>query len=263
MRRVFDLPPQKPTPLSPRWTPLAFFDATQRCVASIEVAVLPLVCDGRDATATAVRLVATDPAWRGQGLFRDLMERALALCATMSDGPCLLYTAEPAIYDRFGFLPLEQHAFVGAPPTLRDGAGARTLDVSRADDRRLVERLLETRTPVSDRCAVVAAPALFMSFVTGADDLVLAYDAAGELLVAYERDDDCVTIVDVVAAAMPPLDVILRAIKRPITRLKTLFPPDRLGWDGEAVAEDTGLMARGQRPAAMTRPFMLPPTTGF
>ena len=75
-----------------------------------------LVCDSHDATATGVRLVATDPAWRGQGLFRDLMERALAWCETMSKGPCLLYTADPAIYGRFGFLPLAQHAFVGAAP---------------------------------------------------------------------------------------------------------------------------------------------------
>ena len=116
---------------------------------------------------------------------------------------------------------------------------------------------------MSYRCAIVAAPSLFLSFVAGADDLTLAYDAAAEMIVVHEWEDDCVTIVDVVAAVMPPLAVILRAVGRPPARLKTLFPPDRLGWEGEAVPEDTGLMARGPPPTAMTRPFMLPPTTEF
>ncbi len=263
MRRVFGLALGAPPASAPQWTPFAFYEG-EHCVASVETALLRMVLDGVERKPTALRRVATDPAWRGQGLFRDLMQHALVWCTTVSDDPCLLYTADQDIYARFGFAPLAQHAFVGIVGPVAAAGGVRTLDMARRDDRMLVETLLATRTPVSERCAMLA-PALFMDHVIAADDLALTCDADRGLLVVSEVEDDGgLTLVDIVAAQIPPLDVVLATAGGCLAgRLKTLFPPDRLGWDGSPIPEDTGLMIRGEPPAAMTRPFMLPPTTEF
>ena len=263
MRRVFGFPVEPARALAPHWMPFAFFEG-ERCVASVEATALPMVIAGADQAPTAIRRVATDPDWRGQGLFRALIGRALAWCASRSTDPCLLYTAEPDIYARFGFLPVAQHAFVGPVVPVSPAVGMRIVDVARPHDRLLVEALLARRTPVSHRCAMLA-PALFMEHVLAAEDLDLHYNLEHDCLVVSEADDDDgLIIVDVVAAQVPLLEAILATAGGcPSGRLKTLFPPDRLGWDGSAVLEDTGLMMLGEMPAALTRPFMLPPTTEF
>ncbi len=241
------------------WMPFAAFTDDGACVASVEAAVLRLCCDGAPAAATGLRSVAVRPAWRGRGLFRALTLQALAWCET-TPGPTLLYTGEPALYARFGFASLAQHAFVGAMPAVAVATTpARPLD--RDGDLALVNRLLATRAPVSERCAMVGATSLFLTAL-GGEDLAVAHLPAQDALVVYEEDEEALTLVDVVAATIPPLPAILGALPRR-RWLKTLFPPDRLGWDGAPVPDDTGLMRRGPLPPAMRRPFMLPPTAGF
>ena len=241
------------------WMPFAAFTDDGACVASVEAAVLPLVCDGAPATGTGLRSVAVRPDWRGRGLFRTLTLQALAWCEA-APGPTLLYAGEPALYTRFGFEALPQHAFLGAMPAALATVPARPLDLT--TDLPLINRLLATRAPVSERCAMVGAPSLFLTALDDEDDLAIAHLPALDALIVYELDAEALTLVDVVAASIPPLAAILGALPRR-RWLKTLFPPDRLGWEGAPVSDDTGLMARGPLPAAMRRPFMLPPTTSF
>ena len=70
-------------------------------------------------------------------------------------------------------------------------------------------------------------------------------------------------LADVAAAAMPTMAQIVAALEPTPRRVRTLFPPDRLDWQSMPEADDTGLMIRGVVPAALRRPFMLPPTTAF
>ena len=70
-------------------------------------------------------------------------------------------------------------------------------------------------------------------------------------------------IVDIAARTIPTMAEIVDALRAGTRRVRTLFPPDRLSWDGVPTRDDTGLMIRGPVPAAMRRPFMLPPTTSF
>ena len=245
----------------PAWTPFAAFTDDGACVASVEAAVLRLVCDGGPVEATGLRSVAVHPDWRGRGLFRDLTLQALDWCGKIC-GPVLLYTGEPALYTRFGFAPVAQHAFAGACPPVAAGPPARTLELDDAADLALLTRLLTTRAPVSDRCAMIHAPSLLLTALAGSDDLVAAHVPALDAIAIFEIDDDTLILADVVAPAIPPLDALLAALPRR-RRLETLFPPDRLGWAGAPEPDDTGLMARGSVPEAMRRPFRLPPTTEF
>lgn len=261
MQAVFDVDPRAiEAHPDPAWMPFALFDPDGRCTAAVEAAVMTLVADAVPVSVTAIRRAGVDPAWRGQGLFRDVMVAALTWCETAAPGPTLLYTADHALYDRFGFRPLAQFKVAGGAPAPLARAASRIVD-PRAEDA-LLRRLLATRTPVSARCALGGGASLFITHVRDAEDLTLAYAPDLDAIIVHEVEDDAILVVDVVAAAMPTLAQILAALP-PRPRVTVLFPTDRLDWTGDYVAEETGLMIRGAAPAAMARPFMLPPTTEF
>lgn len=241
--------------------PVAFFTADGACVASAETLILPLCLDGVLVEAAAVRTVAVAPRWRGQGLFRALMNDLLARCDDEAR-LVLLYAEHAGLYAPFGFRPLRQHKFVGPPPPHAPTSQAtpRRLDPERDGDLTLLRRLLAERTPVSHAVAVAGGAALFLAH---AGDYALDYSAALDAIIVWERDADTLTLVDVVAKHMPSLASLLAVLGESPRRVETLFPPDRLDWPGAAQADDTGLMIRGCEPAAFHRPFMLPPTAGF
>ncbi len=245
----------------PTGVALGLFDADGCCVAGAEVFSLGLRLAGVAATAAAIRLVAVAEAWRGQGLFRRLMPHVLARCDAV--GPAaLLYAEHPTLYSPFGFRPLPQHKQVGPAPMAApvSDAAPSPLDLSRPDDLALVERLLAAREPVSEQVAVEGGASLFLS---QAGDATLAYAPALDAVAAFHSEADAFTLVDVVAAQVPTLAVLLAALHRTPRRVAVLFPTDKLAWEGATIREDTGLMLRGREPAAFQQPFMLPPTTGF
>ncbi len=255
---IFATAPARPAVPDPPWDVLAYFEADGTCVAGIEIGALALLLDGAGATVSAIRLAGVAPSHRGRGLFRDLMKQALAICDARGDAT-LLYTEDDGLYSRFGFVELAQHAFVGPPPTAPARRAAAPLD--RAHAGALIDRLGPVRAPVSSRCAVRRGVDLLQANLDDEDLRFALLDA--DTLLIYELDADELVVVDIVARTIPPLADIVGALGVGVRRVRTLFAPDRLGWDGTPVRDDTGLMVRGRLPPAMRRPFMLPPTTSF
>ena len=261
LRDVFGNAPPRFRNEHPAWVPFGYFAADGTCVAGLETAVLGLFADGAPAEATAIRLAGVAEAYRGRGLFRNLMIRALGWCSAQSAGPTLLYTEDHDLYGRFGFQPLAQHAFVGPPPRPSPVRAAKIIDLAQAEP--LLDRLNATRAPISNVCAVLNASDLLRTNLRGDHDVELAYAADLDALIVHEHEEDALAIVDIVARAIPSMAQIVGALRSQASRVRTLFPPDRLAWHGVPEPDDTGLMIRGAVPAAMRRPFMLPPTTSF
>ncbi len=263
MREVFDLDIERRDAMfgaEPSCEPFALFDGGT-CVASAEIFRLPLVLDEDRRDVAALRSVAVAPAWRGLGLFRRVMDRALAWCDAACMPTTLLYTEDPALYGRFGFHPTPQYKFVGPPPTPIEARPARRLSLP--DDLALVRRLLASRSPVSGHVAISGGGAQFLDHVTHAEDLTLDYLADWDALVVSEQADDTFILVDLVAETMPTLATLLAALHRHPATVTVLFPPDLLTWAGNPVAEDAGLMTRGVIPPAFASPFMFPPMAEF
>ena len=246
----------KPSPPWPAWT---MVDASSLCVAGLQCRILRLAGEGETFAVAALRNVAVAVDWRGLGLMRDLLERALAWCDSRA-ATTLLYAETPALYARFGFVPVAEHAFEGEAPEPEGEASARAFDPAREGE--LLDRLLAARDPISERCSVIDDGGLAADLL-GSGTWPMAYDAEMAAAIAYEIEDDTLVLVDVVARRMPSAARILGALGARPKRLRTLFPPDRLDWAGVPVADETGLMARGTLPSPMRRPFMLPPTAGF
>ncbi len=253
METVFTMKPV------PAWPVMAFVDDAGCCVAGLQQRILQLSCDSVPVPVAAIRNVAVAPEWRGQGLMGDLMARTLPWCDAHA-AVTLLYAETPALYARHDFRPLAQHAFEAAAP---EPAGAQTAHpIDARGEGELVRRLLASRAPVSSLCAILDDGGM-AEHKLGDGRWTLAYDPTLEALFVHEWEEDMLVLVDVIAARIPSAARIMGALGARPRRLRTLFPPDKLAWEGAPVPEDAGLMARGTLPPAMRRPFILPPTAEF
>ena len=251
---VFGVPPLPP------WPGVAILDASGRCIAGLQHAVLRLACDGEPVDVAALRNVAVAPDRRGEGLMRTSMILALDWCDARAP-VTLLYAETPGLYARFGFASLAQHAFEGRAPAPVGAASARVFRPEA--DGVLLDRLLSARSPASRLCGAISDAGLTASKLRDSDIGDVRVLETLDAVVVSEREGDVLVLVDVVAARMPSAAAILGALGVRPARLRTFFPPDALDWDGTAVADDPGLMARGTLPPAMRRPFILPPTLAF
>ena len=132
---------------SPGYRAFSWFDG-DRMVANVSVRPLTLRMDGQDRPVMQCHAVSTLPESRRQGLFSDLMTRALAWADPQADA-VFLYTGAPQTYARYGFRAAAQHRFRG---TLAASVAveSRLLDLRQAADVALIHRLAAGRGAVSD-----------------------------------------------------------------------------------------------------------------
>jgi GNAT superfamily N-acetyltransferase len=242
-----------------------------RAIAHVGVIDLPLVIEGRRVHVGSVHAVCTDPALRGQGHCRALLEEALAFCGARYE-TVVLTTLIPDLYSKFGFRPLREHGFVRSlvsPRSAHSGSSRRVLSADVPDDVRLLRRLLARRAPVSARVGSLEEGTVLVValLLTWGDFSRVHHHEALDVVTVHEVRERTLLLYDVVGPVLPPLDRLAEGIDA--DRVVVLFPPERLGghfdpepWDPARAqslgyGDDTILMARG--PFVENGPFMLQP----
>ena len=247
----------------PSYEAFSYIDDDGVLVANASVFALRLMMNGAIVDAIGIQSVATRPAWRRRGVARALLRHVLDWC----DGqgrPVLLMTDIPDFYVPMRFAVLPQTAFRGlAPRPARTPHMARRLDLANLDDLALLTARLRDRAAVSRRFAVSGGAGAFLLALLGPGRLKPWWIEGLDCLVVIEPcGAGGLRLVDVAAAAIPALDLILGSLRLEPGWVETSFPPDRLGWAGAATpAETLTLMVRGVLP--FSGPFMLPETAGF
>jgi predicted N-acetyltransferase YhbS len=226
-------------------------------VANVSLYRQSLVLMGERVEAFGVQSVATRPAWRGRGLFRDLMTRALAY----ADARCrlvLLTTGTPALYRPLGFRTIAETAFAGPVAPHDCPPDYRRLSLASDADLALLLDLFKRRVPVSEICAATDHPALFLLKAATHETIALVHLPRLDAVVAIETPEpDVLVLRDIVAPAIPPLAAIAAALGGSATRARVLLTPDKLAWTPtETTPATTGWMARGPY-AADGQPIML------
>lgn len=251
----------------PSSMPSAYFDAGGRCIANFTAFSMPLMIDGRMVKAAGLQSGAVRTEYRGRGLFRDLIRRTLERCDAHGFEAVSLYTDKPALYERYGFAIVLEHRFRGPAPQIPDGPpSARAIDLGHADDLALVRRLLADRVAVSQRFAVTQQSTMFLLNAAMLDGLKLSHLPEQHSIVAWrDREDGTFELLDVVAAQLPALTAILQALGIRPAKVDVAFPPDRLDWQGEAVAEEGELrfMLRSKAGPTLSGPGRLSPMAEF
>ncbi len=219
----------------------------RQVLSHVGVLELDLVCHGETRRVGGIHAVCTLAAERRKGLYRGLMEEALAHCderyATVE-----LSTENPEYYEPFGFRRVPEFRFVAHVDSSGGRPGFRRLDLSRPEDRAILDSALMRRAPVSRRLGVVREQAVFKFNLGGGGEVY--YCEAMDLSCVWSRSPDGrLELLDVIAPELPRLDQILAHIPEPVQGVRFHFAP----WDlvDEATPEpmrDDWLMVRGEFP---------------
>lgn len=225
--------------------------AGDELVANVSLCRRSLRLAGVRTEAFAVQSVVVRPEWRGRGLFRDLMARALAFADARAP-LATLHTETPELYRRFGFHDLPETVFLGPLRPAGARPNARRLSLADDADVALIHALFARRTPVSHLCAACDHPAPFFLKALESPEIALVHLPDLDAVAAIEETTpDRLVLLDVVAAEIPPLAAIAGALGAPIVEAEVHLTPDRLAWTpARREPEDAGAMVRGPWPLA-------------
>ncbi|UCF79797.1 MAG: GNAT family N-acetyltransferase [Candidatus Eiseniibacteriota bacterium] len=230
-----------------------------RIVSHVGVIELSMVLLGQTALVGAVHAVATHPGYRRRGYYRRLMEEVIEDCSARYE-TLILLTGNPEYYEPFGFRVVQEHCFTVECRSPGGADGLRLLDTRNAGDVAILNRLLETREPVSQVVGVVREKAVFC-FNEGGRPLHYAEDL--DVIYCLELEGARLKLYDAVAPNVPPLQELLKRIPQPVEEVTVFFAPDRLDIDTEStpyLLDHDGpsyLMVRGPFPPE-GRAFTLP-----
>ncbi|OLP45446.1 GNAT family N-acetyltransferase [Rhizobium oryziradicis] len=251
----------------PSSMPFGYFDRAGRCVANFSAFSMPLMINGSLVMAAGYQSGAVLPEFRGQGLYRNLMQQAFAWADASGFSTGILLTDKPSLYEAYGFRTLPQHRFHGPAPDVQPmGTQSRQLDLNHAADIAILSEILDRRQPVSNRFAVVRQKEMFLlnSVFDPAITLSLLPDLG--IVIAWKRGDDGrLLLLDIAGPALPTMTEILSHLNQPADRIEVHFPTDRLGWEGTPMAYqgNCALMISGLAQDAVQLPLMLSPMADF
>ncbi|AUX20969.1 uncharacterized protein SOCEGT47_014460 [Sorangium cellulosum] len=233
-------------------------------VSQVSVMRFTMLLDGTQADVGCLHAVCTHPGHRRKGHYASAMRAALAFCDERYPA-ALLCTAQPELYEPFGFRVVDEHKVVSDVAARFDRRSMRPLRLAEARDRAVFQRLASRRAPLSRKLGVTGPATVF---VVNEPDRPLVYAEDLDAIVSMEIAGDPLCLYDVVAAELPPLDEILRRLPAPVRRVELFACPDGVGLaggaephvfvDGDDALGGAGasrLMVRGPFPEG---PLMLP-----
>ena len=192
---------------------------------------IPLVVMGQTVRVGGIHAVGTRLEYRRRGYYRQVMTEVLQYCACRYN-TLVLTTGQPELYEPFGFRALQEHLFTVPCASPGGRQGFRLFKPHDRDDLRLLERLLDTRVPVSHLLGVVHEKAVFSFNIR---NLPLYYAVDLEVFVAFTLDSARLSLFDIVGMQIPSLAAILERLPQRIDQVVTYFSPDCLGVDFQAM----------------------------
>ena len=227
-----------------------------RLIANVSLYERRLILSGAPVLALGVQSVAVRPQWRGRGLFRDLMQRALRYADVRTD-LVILVTQTPGHNVPFRFRPLRETSFSGDPTAQPSRPNARDLSLAADADLDLLRDLFCRRTPVSLVASACDHPSLFLLKASLTPAIRLVHLPDLDAVVAIRMDGRTLTLLDIIAEKIPGLGDIAACLGNSHERIELRLTPDRLKWRAaQQTPIDTGYMVRGHFPAE-GRAFML------
>jgi ribosomal protein S18 acetylase RimI-like enzyme len=238
-------------------TPFVRIDDDGNLITHVGVLEIPMRIMGENVIVGGIHAVCTHPEYRRRGYYREVMTEIMDYCDKHYK-TLLLTTAQPGLYQPFGFRVVPEHSFHGKCNSPGGINGVRSLDITNSDDVKLIHRLLETRIPISKIVGVFNQKALFL---VNECTKPLYYFPKLDALACLEIQNNQLKLFDLVTQRNFPLQALLSQIPQAIEEISIYFSPDCLQVDTQAIAEtfegDSLLMVRGDFPAEKQQ-FTLP-----
>jgi GNAT superfamily N-acetyltransferase len=219
--------------LGPSWesvsTPFISFQE-DRAVSHVGVIELSLVLMGSVAKVGSIHGVATHPDHRKRGYYRSVMEEALHY-ADARYKTLILTTEHPEYFEPFGFRFVREHMFAVKCDPPVGGGRLRLINTQEPEDVALVQRLLETREPVSNVVGVVNEQAVF-GVNEGSRPLHYAPDI--DAVLCMEIEGTRLKLFDIVTSRLPQLRSLVELAPKWTDEIEIYFSPDRISVEAEA-----------------------------
>lgn len=231
------------------YNPFSFVDG-DRIVANASVNILELIIQGEKKKAIQIGTVMTHPDYRGKGLSASLMNKILEEYENKYD-LMYLFANESVLdfYPKFGFKAVEEHLFsmdfhYKANPV--EPANLRKLNVTDAEDLKLIQQFASQRLPVSKRFATDRTPGIFMFYCLNVFSDDIYYLENENVIVIYQKENSNIDLFDVVSLNEINMRDILNTIADADTEKVTFhFTPDEdKDMDLKSTMTDEGLFVK-------------------
>jgi hypothetical protein len=197
-----------------------------RVVAHVGLLEIPIRIMGRDLLVGGVHGAATDPRHRRQGHFRALFNQLAGFAGSRYEF-LILTTLNPEFFVSFGFCVVPETIGVAGYPR-RLASVARRLDFANGADLALIHRLIESRTPLSDRFGIGPEKCCWGFVEFGS---IIRYAEAADVAVVGEVIDRTLRIYDVLGASVPGAAEIASMWEEPFDRILFFVPTDKIAGD--------------------------------
>ncbi|MHB1685497.1 MAG: GNAT family N-acetyltransferase [Bacilli bacterium] len=249
----------------PTYHPYTFFqDGT--AIANVSRFVQPLIVAGKPVAVCGIQSVMTHPDYRGQGLMRRLFEMMLRDIDAGFE-TSLLFTENPNLFSKFGFQNVPEFYFVSSyrHRERRAEKGVRKLNVFEPSDTRLINELLQIRTPPSEHFfPLYYAPSFYLNLYDPLAQERVYYAKELHAVLIFAVNNDTLELYDVIAPTLPKLEDICALIPVPFAKIALYFSPDRfanVSWTAFPDRSTSHLMVRGRMDAHSD--FKYPETAKF
>jgi len=242
--------------------PFSYFDGS-RMVSNVCIYSLDMMVADKRSRVAQVSSVATLPDYRRRGLGAKLMEKAMEWARSEHDF-FFLFADEEAfpLYRKSGFRMVDEFKTQIAVEGSSAAGGAIKLDIEKSDDLKMIERFAAERSPVSNQLGVLNNKLLMFWITYYLSDSVYHIPDL-DILVMYRRENETVTISDIVGEKIPSFSDIYPYISDESDRsVEFLFMTDRLQLDDISYirVEGNGTHLQGNFPLEGT-PFIFPQTS--
>ncbi len=184
------------------YTCYSFADG-EEIVANVSVTAMTVLLNGTEVPALQIGTVMTHPDYRGLGLFKTLMDEALAPFGTQDNGLVFLFANESVVnlYPKLGFSrsPFYRYETEVELRERDDSPQLRKLDVARDEDWGLLVRLAQSRGPLPAECSISGSSSIFLWYCLNVFPDALYYAEDRELLLVYEWSGEKIDVMDIVS----------------------------------------------------------------
>ncbi|MGE5702254.1 MAG: GNAT family N-acetyltransferase, partial [Clostridia bacterium] len=234
----------------PTYTPFTFFDG-EKAVANVSMFTRSMVIKGDLQKVACIQSVMTDPAYRGKGYMKQLMERMLAEIDQTLDTTFLI-TSSPQLYERYGFQTLLEYTFTSELPLSyprQTGESLARLDVSSEQHLDIIKSCFTNQTPISFQLSPLRyESSLFLNLYDPFYQQLLHYSPEWKVLIFCKVEGDTFHLYDIIGETLPTFEQICSLVPNGVSRMELHVCPDRFGevpWQALPNQSETKLMVRG------------------
>lgn len=251
---------------NPTYQPYTLFDGSQ-AAANVSMFELELVIKDTLVKAAGIQSVMTHPAYRRQGLMRQLFKRMLEDIDEEYE-TAWLFTEQPELYEPFGFRVVPQHAFRTAwkHQSEQIRPSLRIVDFDNEQDVQLIRTCFAGHQPISREFSPVSyESSFFLHMYSPSFQKKVHYAQSLQAVVVFEVKEEELHLYDVIGASIPDFGELCAAITEPFSSVTVHACADRFGsqsWTPYLHTAGGYLMVRGTFDESKT-PVRMPMTSAF